>query len=142
MKILLAIDGSPSSKKAIAEVARQPWPAQSEVHVITVEVPVVGSLIPEGIPGFEDLVQKQKGLSQQILEEATQVLKANACDLKISTSIFEGRPKDIIVAEAERLAADLIVVGSHGYGPIRSYFLGSISHYLVNNAPCSVLVVR
>jgi nucleotide-binding universal stress UspA family protein len=46
-----------------------------------------------------------------------------------------------IIDKAERWRADLIVVGSHGYG-FWGRLLGSVSNYVVHNAPCSVLVVR
>jgi nucleotide-binding universal stress UspA family protein len=38
--------------------------------------------------------------------------------------------------------ADLIVVGSHGYGRIRSILLGSVAMGMLSEAPCSVLVAR
>ncbi len=40
MKILVAIDGSLSSDAAIAEVCRRPWPANTEVQVVTAEPPI------------------------------------------------------------------------------------------------------
>lgn len=53
-----------------------------------------------------------------------------------------GRAPQVLVAEAERTAADLVEVGSRGLGPIRSTLLGSISQEVVDLAPCSVLVAR
>jgi nucleotide-binding universal stress UspA family protein len=56
--------------------------------------------------------------------------------------VAEGSPKDVILRTARMLDADQIVVGSHGYGRIRSLVLGSVAHAVLTEAPCSVLVAR
>jgi nucleotide-binding universal stress UspA family protein len=56
--------------------------------------------------------------------------------------LLEGRPKETIVDEADRWGADLIVVGSHGYGAFRRLFLGSVSLAVAANAHCNVEIVR
>ncbi len=43
---------------------------------------------------------------------------------------------------ADRVAADLLVVGSHGLGPLTAALLGSVSEEIVDHAPCPVLVAR
>jgi nucleotide-binding universal stress UspA family protein len=53
-----------------------------------------------------------------------------------------GRPADLIVDEARRFRADLIVMGSRGRGAIASALLGSVSAEVVDRAPCPVLVAR
>ena len=51
-------------------------------------------------------------------------------------------PKDAIVNEAREWDADLIVLGSHGYGRVKRLVLGSVAAGVVASAPCSVQVVR
>jgi hypothetical protein len=48
MKILLAIDGSLCSDAAVAEVARRPWPPQTDVRVVKVDAPVDPGLLRGG----------------------------------------------------------------------------------------------
>jgi nucleotide-binding universal stress UspA family protein len=60
----------------------------------------------------------------------------------IETEVLGGAPQRAIVERARDWGADLIVVGSHGYGFWSRALLGSISNAVVNHAPCSVLVVR
>lgn len=60
----------------------------------------------------------------------------------MTTKIVEGIPKDAIVQEARDWGADLIVLGSPGYGRVRRVFLGSVACAVVAKAPCSVQVVR
>lgn len=143
MKILLAIDGSPCSDAAVAEVVRLPWPPQSEIRVITVDAPIDPGLLRGGpATVFDEIVKQQRAEENRRLRDVAATLAQNAPALRVTVALLEGWPKDAIVAEAERWGADLVVVGSHGYGPIRRFFLGSISLYVAHHAPCSVLVVR
>lgn len=48
----------------------------------------------------------------------------------------------LICSEAEKLSADLIVVGSHGYGAVKRVMLGPVSHAVSLHAKCSVEIVR
>ena len=52
------------------------------------------------------------------------------------------RNKEIILDEAERWGADLIVVGSHGRRGLKRLWLGSVSQAVVSQAKCSVEIVR
>jgi nucleotide-binding universal stress UspA family protein len=61
----------------------------------------------------------------------------------VETSIERGgAPGPALCDSAEALGADVLVVGSRGRGAIRRVLLGSVSTYVVHNAPCPVLVVR
>lgn len=91
---------------------------------------------------FDELVQRQRAEALRHLNAAIDVLKQNAPQLVVTGILREGRPKDAILDEAEHWGAELIVVGSHGYGAIRRLFLGSVSLALAANAPCSVEIVR
>ena len=56
--------------------------------------------------------------------------------------VENGSPGPTLCQVAEKVAADVIVVGSRGRGAIKRALLGSVSTYVVHNAPCPVLVVR
>lgn len=142
MKILLAIDGSPSSEAAIKEVVRWPWPPNSEVRLITVDPPVDAELAKGRAGPLDDIVNAQRTAAARRLLNASTQIKLEAPHLSVTASLLEGWPKDAIVTEAERVGADLVAVGSHGHGPIRRFFLGSVSQFVANHAPCSVLIVR
>lgn len=145
MKVLLAIDGSRHSDVAIAEVARRPWPAETEVLVLTV-IHATAPVIPD--PAFvlaAAHVQQIQELSEQapaLVSAACEQLRRSAPDLTVLTTVDEGAPKDVILETARTWGADLIVVGSHGYGRVRSFVLGSVAHGVLTEAPCSVLVAR
>lgn len=145
MKVLLAIDGSPHSHAAVAEIERRPWPAGTEIEVLTVIHPAV-PLLPD--PAFlmaaihVDQATDLRRHAPTLVGVASERLQRGAPDMSVSTKIVEGTPKHLIVQEAREWGADLIVVGSHGRGRVRSVVLGSVARAVVTDAPCSVLVAR
>ena len=62
--------------------------------------------------------------------------------LKAEGAVLTGKAKEAILEEAQKWAADLILVGSHGRRGFRRFLLGSVSEAVAMNAPCSVVVVR
>ncbi|HEX5084219.1 MAG TPA: universal stress protein [Blastocatellia bacterium] len=62
--------------------------------------------------------------------------------VEVTTMIKSGSPKEVILDESESWDADLIVLGSHGYGGWRRFLLGSVSHAVATHAHCSVEIVR
>ncbi|MBT1072944.1 universal stress protein [Pelotalea chapellei] len=144
MRILLAIDGSPSSDAAVAEVCRRPWPAESEVRIITVMTPLESMLFREKFHHpevFDDVFKQQGGEAAKRLHDAAAHLEQRA-DIRVTPVLLEGLPKEVILDEAERWGADLIVLGSNGTGAIRYLFLGSVALAVAINAHCSVEIIR
>jgi nucleotide-binding universal stress UspA family protein len=144
MKILLAIDGSPHSHAALVEFATRPWPNGTEVQILT----VVHSSIPLIFdPAFflaaahmEQTLDRRRDAPTLVEAAATMVRNAHP-NVSVTTKINEGIPQDVIVEEAQSWRADLIVLGSHGYGRMRRVVLGSVAAAVVAKAPCSVQVV-
>ena len=144
MKILLAIDGSPCSDAAVEEVARRPWPEKSSVKVLTTwDTPAPPT--PEGwaLPAnyFEEMDAALRKQGENIVNRAIQKLKSNR-SLSADAVLAPGSPRPVILDEAESWGADLIVLGSHGYGALKRFLLGSVSQAVVSHAKCSVEVVR
>ena len=145
MKVLLAIDGSPFSDAAIAEVAERLWPPGTMVQVLT----VVHSPTPMALdPAFvmaaihvEQLEQQRRRAAGLVGAAAEQITRGGS-DVEVITRVREGSPKTVILEEANDWEADLIVMGSHGYTGFRRMILGSVAGAVVANARCSVQVVR
>jgi nucleotide-binding universal stress UspA family protein len=145
MKVLLAIDGSPHSEVAVTEVARRRWPYGTVVQILTVihsSVPVMidPALVLAAVQ--VEQLEAQRHQASMFLQEAADRIIGGAAAVEVTTKTLEGSPKDVIVEEAREWGADLIVVGSHGYGKLRRMVLGSVAGAVVANAPCSVQVVR
>ncbi|MBO0857394.1 MAG: universal stress protein [Chloracidobacterium sp.] len=61
--------------------------------------------------------------------------------LRSSQEVKDGHPKDVILDEAEKWGADLIVLGSHGYNGWERFLLRSVSHAVASHTHCSVEIV-
>ncbi len=61
--------------------------------------------------------------------------------LKASALLIQGYPGEKILAEARRLQASFIVMGSHGHSMLRHLLVGSVTDGVLRNAPCPVVVV-
>ena len=145
MKVLLAIDGSPHSHAALTELATRSWPHGTEVQILTVihsTMPLF--LEPTLVLAAAHMEQTLELRSQapELVQAASDLFRDAAPGVSVTTKIVEGIPQEAIVQEAEEWGADLIVLGSHGYGRFRRTVLGSVAGAVVAKAPCSVQVVR
>ncbi len=61
---------------------------------------------------------------------------------KVTTRLGDGDPADEIIDMAEKVGADMIVVGHRGLGRLRSLLLGSVAHKVMQHAECTVMAVR
>jgi nucleotide-binding universal stress UspA family protein len=140
MKILLAIEDSEYSKAAIIEVAKRPWPTRSTVRVLSVVEPYPQMAAEPwyGSRGsLEQIDVELKKRATSLTKKTAEKLKAKK--LKAEALIRGGSAASEIVSEAEKWRADLIVLGSHGYGAIKRLFLGSVALSVVSHAPCSTV---
>ena len=144
LRIVVATDGSPCSDRAIQSVAMRPWPAGSQIEVAT----VVHTRMPT-FPDPELMLEAAhlEALAADREQAPGRVHQAEQClaaaeGVTVTGTVLEGQPHKAILEEAERWRADLIVVGSHGYGPVKQRLLGSTSQAIAEHAHCSVEVVR
>lgn len=147
MKILLPVDGSPCSNEAIDEVIRRCWSAGSEIkalYVVHVAIPDWPDPLLQLYAARGDMLAAEQKHAHVSIDKVISQLRAgeNTGQLKITSEILEGSPKKLIVEEAEKWGADLIVLGSHGRGAIGRAFLGSVSLAVISHAKCSVEIVR
>jgi nucleotide-binding universal stress UspA family protein len=145
MKVLLAIDGSPHSHAALVESAARPWPSATQVQILNVvhsSIPVVLDPIFIAASAHMERTLDLWRDAPALVEAAAAIVRNAVPKVTVTTTIVEGIPTDAIVDEAERWGADLIVLGSHGYGRVGRAVLGSVAGSVVARAPCSVQVVR
>ena len=93
-----------------------------------------GAYLP---PDFWSNVKKEA--EQQLAAHSQQIRKH---EVEVETLVREGYPATVIVEEAERQRADLIVIGTHGHTGLKHLLLGSIAERVVRTAPCPVLTVK
>lgn len=146
-KILVATDGSETSRKAVdyaIELAKLAQGSLVAVTVIDRSVFVGSPLIPaSATPAhiLEPVEDYLKGVAQKDLDVVEQLcLKAG---IPSQLVILYGHPVEQIVEEAERTEADLIVMGSHGRSALEAALLGSTTFGVIHkDTKIPVLVVR
>ena len=134
--IVVGIDGSETAAKAAQRAAEIAAALGATLHVVTAFESDETEVIEVGSDVWV--------LSS--VDEASQTIDGVAAGLRvtaprITTSAVEGKPHDVLLAEAERLQARMIVVGNRrvqGLGRV----LGSVATSVLHHAPCDVLVVK
>lgn len=148
MHILLATDGSEQAKAAARFVRKLVNPQSlGRVTVLAVMRPVTnttffGEAAFTGIAQdvWDDLNDAAQASAQRAIQATIDALAGFVPEA--DTLIRTGSPADEIVQAAQELEADLIVIGSRGWGEIRSVLLGSVSERVMHIAHCPVLIVR
>jgi nucleotide-binding universal stress UspA family protein len=145
MKILLATDGSETATAAVQYVAAFPFPADTEVTVISVIKDVlretqIETLTPEQWDAFEQTKDTTEVEVDVVVRESASILQD--AGYAASTAIRTGHPAAEIIAAAGEIEADLIVVGSHGLTGFKRFLLGSVSNQVLQSADRSVLIIR
>ncbi|XP_010266116.1 PREDICTED: universal stress protein PHOS34 [Nelumbo nucifera] len=93
------------------------------------------------VPAFTAAIEAhQRRITNAILNHALKICSEKHAIVK--TQVVVGDPKEMICDFTENLKADLLVMGSHAYGPIKRMFLGSVSNYCTNHVQCPVIVVK
>ena len=137
MKVLLAIDSSELSKAVVSEFERRPWPPDTDVCVLT----VIDLLAMTSAVGYlEPFIKSEHEAARALVDAVAQRL--NDRGFRTNTIAVEGYPGTSVVEEAEKWGADLVFVGSHGHSGFVRFLLGSIAKAVVQNATCSVEIVR
>ncbi len=135
-RIVVGIDGSPSSLEALAWAARQATLTGSLLEVVmTWEWPTSlgwAVAVPDDYDPEADV--------RATLETALTEVRTEQPGLHIDARAVNGHPAPILV-EASK-GADLLVVGSRGHGEFVGMLLGSVSEHCVANAQCPVLIHR
>ncbi|HDI23676.1 MAG TPA: universal stress protein [Thermoplasmatales archaeon] len=145
MKILIAYDGSDSSKKAV-ELVGKIAKSEDEVVLLTViPAELLSSTFTKMLLPTIDLSSVAKDSSfkeraEETLREAAKKIENKVA--KIETVVETGDPADEILVTAKSKSCDLIVVGYKGYGREGRFLIGSVTDKVVRHAYCSVMVVR
>lgn len=146
MKVLLAVDGSECSAAAVKEVAARPWPEGSLVKIIAaVRLPFVPTAETSSLPDsdYSRIERAEMEQAQAAIAKALAHLKARqAAPLALESATIIGDARAVILDEAARWQADLIVLGSRGMNALDRFLLGSVSQAVATHATCSVEIVR
>jgi nucleotide-binding universal stress UspA family protein len=136
--ILVAVDGSERSYKALvaaSEIAQPLHATISVLHVLDASKPFPGiDPADTDVKGYALLVRKA------VTERVDAILKEKGIDYRIYQDT--GHPVEVITAFAAANQVDLIAMGSHGLGTFQRLLLGSVSYAVLHHAVSPVLIVR
>lgn len=140
MRILVPVDRSAASQHVLAFLNARTALLGQNPHI---EVLNVQYSIPQKAIEFFEL----HAVKQQHLNEGKQILDAlnsqGALDtLKADRKVLYGEVAKVVIEEAERLDADLIVMGIRGLDAIKSLLLGSVSTEVISKTNLPVLLIR
>ena len=145
--VVLAVDGSPESQRAVEWVCALALPRGAEVAVISV-AEVVGDFPANSANEREYARDADLALMQRALLHTAETQVWAALDrLHISGAqvrpiVRTGQPAAEIVRIVQEQDADLLIIGARGQTRAEPFPLGGVAEKLVRFAPCSVLVAR
>ncbi|EOH85116.1 universal stress protein [Enterococcus asini] len=137
-RILVAFDGSRLAEKAFDEAVRIASSNQASLTLIAI---VNDAELATSAFSFSKLFAQEKERAEtEMLKKIQAATEAGVGEVQAFVEV--GNPKQIIVKYAADNAVDLLVIGATGKGAITQSLVGSTTAYVVNHAPCNVLVVR
>jgi nucleotide-binding universal stress UspA family protein len=138
---LIATDGSGPAQRALDEGLSLAKDLGDRVVIVTVwQIPVGEFGAPYPPFAIDELIRVEKEHAQRVLEQAAE--RAKAAGVGAETALREGFPAEEISAVAEERGVRLLVLGSHGWGAIRSILHGSVAGGVLQRAKRPVLLVR
>ena len=140
MKILIAVDDSEYSRRAISAVPDLFSREATEIKILHVLTPISSSTPPQMARGY---APEMAGLKREPPFDLDHSLhKLRTAGFTVDTVVETGEVRTTIIDYASNWGADLIAVGSHGHKGLLRLLLGSVAESVVRHAPCSVLVIR
>jgi nucleotide-binding universal stress UspA family protein len=138
-RILVAVDGSKMSEKALQCALNFAKERYSNISVIHVEKKLN---ITEGMSNatIDDLYNERKIEADDLLNHAVSLAEEEG--IEIGTQFVLGEPAIQIVKKAEEGKYQLIVMGSRGLGNFKGLMLGSVSQKVSQLAHCPVLIIK
>jgi nucleotide-binding universal stress UspA family protein len=136
-RILVGLDGSKGSFKALREAVHIADLCGAELHAITVEE------IPR-YPGTMDEVIEAKETADERFQDALRKARKTAenSGIELHTTLIVGHEVKSIVEFVKNGRFDLLVIGFMGHSALCDRVMGSTCQALVRLVPCSVLVVK
>jgi len=139
--LLVPVDFSALSESALERAKQIAQQFGSKLYLIHAVEPVIHpveyAIVPREMEDINtQLVAERKTRLEAIHEKLAEEGVASKAEVKL------GKPWQVIVEQAKKTQADLIVIPTHGLTGPKHLLLGSTAERVVQHAPCSVLVVR
>lgn len=138
-KIMVGVDGSSESELAFQKAMNVAKRNNAELMLVH----VIDTRAFQSVSSFDGMLAEQATeMAKQTMASYKEQAEQYGCK-KIVTTIEYGSPKSIIAKQLpQEYDVDLILLGATGLNAVERLFIGSVSEYVIRNAPCDVLVVR
>jgi nucleotide-binding universal stress UspA family protein len=138
--ILVPVDFSPNSETALDYAVELAGKLDAKVYILNV-IALSGLGVPElGAALAPSLIDSMVRDSEAALAKLADARRSQATIA--DTLLRTGDARDIIIHTAEEVAADLIVMGTHGRRGVGRALLGSVAESVLRTSPCPVLTIR
>ena len=139
-KILVPVDFSDHSARALAYSVDLAKAFGSSVHLLHCYQINLGGVSPYGIVIPENLDRDVREAASRQLDEWAERVRSAGIEVEVTVSpIF---PSEAIANVAERIQADLIVMGTRGLSGVKHILLGSVAERMIRIAPCPVVTLK
>jgi nucleotide-binding universal stress UspA family protein len=141
MKILLPVDGSASSLRAVDHLLHHSeWFRDTpEIHLLHVHAPIPIGRVQAHV-GKETLHDYYLQESRELMSEAEAMLKV--AGRAYTPHIHVGLPAEVIAKVAGELGVDMVVMGTHGWTGVAGLLMGSVASGVLHLVNCPVLLVK
>ena len=133
-RIVVGVDGSPQARQALAWAARQAQLTGATLTVVTAWDLPAALIGPVVFPASYDPAAEAEATARQEIEA---VLGSSAA---VAVHVSEGHAAPVLIEAGT--GAELLVVGSRGYGGFSGMLIGSVSEHLASHAPCPLVIIR
>ncbi len=135
-KILCAIDGAAITERILLYAMHFGKKEGAIVHIVH------AYQLPENYvaqDGFDELAAAYRAVAKGVIEDAKEFLEE--VGLQVTGEAIEGPPAQVVLEEADRIGADLILVGHRNPKDVTEMLLGSVSQQILNQSRIPVLVI-
>jgi nucleotide-binding universal stress UspA family protein len=140
MSTIIATDGSELAMRALAAGLDLAKATGDHVVIATAwQIPVGDFGLPYASMGTTDLIDAERNVAEEALTRAAD--EARKVGVDAETVLLEGAAVSEICRLAKDRNARMIVLGTHGWGALKSALYGSVASGVMRHASCPVLVV-
>ena len=135
-RIHVPVDGSETADRSVERAVEMAQAYGADLHILyvaNINQLAINACLSDAI------LEAVNKAGNEILEKAASKVPES---INVITTSETGSPSVTITDFADEIKADLIVIGSRGLGLVKGVLLGSVSQYVVEHAPCPVLVVK
>lgn len=140
--ILVPLDGSPFAEHALPRALMIAQHSGATVHLVHVHVPSTQAYVVDIPPIFDDTIDRPNRENERAYLAGLAHRIATQWNVPVTQTLLEGSPATTLHDHALKIAADLVVMTTHGHSPLARLWLGSVADALVRRVSAPVLLVR